>query len=552
MTAVRAGRLRPRLGILLVSVCLLVLSACGRSHDSSGPAAAPTSAGAAPAATKQVAEVTWNLPGEPASLDPVKVFTARDMWVSSNVCESLLEYQPDGSIGPGLATSIDTPNPTTYVVHLRPHVAFSDGKPMTATDVVYSLDRVMDPKSGSFWSQFASHVRSVTSADPSTVTIRLSQPDVIFYRMLGTPMGQVVEKAYAEKAGAQLGSSSGGIVCTGPYTLASWKKGQSITLQANDHWWNVGSHPLLTRKVTFTFVASDSTLAAGLTNGDIDGSYTVPSGAALTKLTQSDTGTLYTGPSTAQLVLIPTDVAGDGPLGNVKVRQALAKSIDYNGILSTLMPHTGAPLRAVVPPGAFGYARDTYQKAYDAFADPALDIAGAKKLLQRAHDLHPTLTFAFPSSQDLSVNMAEAIQSSAKAAGFNIVLKPLADAQFFALFSSAKARAKYDMFLTDWYADIPEPLELYLGMTTPGNSINMSDYDDQTVTQLLQKANVTPDDEQRAQLVVQAQATITHDEAWIPLAYELGTLYLNNKLGGATSASPYNIYAPWLATLGGR
>ena len=337
-----------------------------------------------------------------------------------------------------------------------------------------------------------------------------------------------------------------------PYTLADWSKGDSITLKANPDWWKIDQQPLLTQEATFTFVANESTMAAGLSNGDIDGTFVVPSGAALTKLTQADNGTLYTGPSTAQFVMIPTDVSGDGPLGDVQVRQALAKSIDYPGILSSVMPGTSAPLRAVVPPGAFGYARDAYQRAYDSFSEPAIDIDGAKALLQEAGDTHPTVSLAFPSDGELSVNIAEAIQSNAKAAGFNIVLKPLSDAQFFPLFSSAKARGKYDAFLTDWYVDIPEPLELYLPMTTPRNSVNMSNYDNPAVTALLTTANRTLDDAERAQLVIKAQEQITQDLVWIPIAYELGALYLSNELGGATSAQPYSFYAPWLATLGGR
>jgi peptide/nickel transport system substrate-binding protein len=535
-----------------VAACAaLALAGCGRSHDSK-PAATSSYAVAAPAATSPASSVTWNLPGEPASLDPVKVFSSRDMWVSANVCESLLTFTPSGALVPGLATSIDTPDDRTYVVHLRQNVDFSDGRPMTARDVVFSLDRVMDPKSGSYWSSFATNVDHVSATGPDTVTISMKKPDAVFYRMLGTPMGQVVEQAAAQKAGKAFGSASGGIVCTGPYELESWKKGDNLTLVANEHWWDIANHPLLTKKATFSFIADDSTLAAALTNGDVEGTFVLPGGAALTKLTHASDGKVYVGPSTTQLVLVPTQLQGTGPLSDPRVRDALLKSIDVRGIASTIYGPTGQPLRAIVPPGAFGYATSTYQKAYDAIAAPAQDVAGAKKLLEEAGDRHPSITIGVPSSSSSFVNVAEAIQSNAEQAGFEVKIKAMSDADFYPLYSSAKARTKVDAFVTDWFADIADPLELYMQIATPGAAADFGGYHDPATTALLARARSTLDDDQRAQLVVQAQKSITDDNVWLPLVYELGTLFLNNRLGGATSASPYTMYAPWLADLGAR
>jgi peptide/nickel transport system substrate-binding protein len=543
---------RLRRPLVATAVCTaLVLASCGKAHNDQQAGNAEFAV-AAPTATSSVGSVTWNLPQEPASLDPVKVFNSSDMTVSANICEALLAFSRDGELEPNLATSIDTPNPLTYVVHLRSGVTFSDGHPMTAQDVVFSLDRVMDPKSGSYWSGFATNVDKVTATNSHTVTITMKRPDAVFYRMLATPMGQVVERAAAQKAGSSFGSATGGIVCTGPYTLASWKKGDSITLAANPRWWDAADHPQLTRQITFTFVASDSTLASALTNGDVDGTFIVPGGGALTKLTHAANGQLYVGPSTSQLVLVPTQLTGSSALANPLVRQALADSIDYKGILSTIYGPTGAPLRAIVPPGAFGYAQKTFQDAYDALPQPSLDITAAKKLLAQAGDPHPTVTIGVPSSVDTFVNIAEAIQSSAKQAGFNVKIKSMSDADFYPLYSSAKARQQVDAFITDWYVDIPDPLELYMQIGTPGSAADFGGYDNKHVTSLLNQARQTLDDQKRAELVVKAQATITKDQVWIPMAYELGTMFLSNKLGGVTSASPYNDYAPWAAGLGAR
>ncbi|MEV8631910.1 ABC transporter substrate-binding protein [Streptosporangium sp. NPDC051023] len=545
-------RHRPARPVAVVVGAVLVLTSCGRPHDDKPSAAPGDHPVTAPAATQRVESVTWNLPGEPASLDPTKVFSGTDLWVSSNVCESLLAFTPSGSLEPGLAASISTPDPSTYVVHLRQGVTFSDGHPLTAEDVVFSIKRVTDPASGSYWSQFAARLDKVAVTDDQTVTITLKQPDAVFTGMLATPMGQIVRKVAAEKAGTTFGSARGGIVCTGPYTVASWKKGDSITLAANDRWWGANRRPLLARTVKFTFIADDSTVASALANGDVDGTFAVPGGAALTKLTNTASGKLHLGPSTAQTALVPTRLTGTGPLANPLVREALSSSIDYSGIISTIFGPTAKPLRAIVPPGAFSYATATFQQAYDALPERRRDIAAARRLLAQAGTPHPAMTLAVPSSVADLVRVGEAIQSNAKEAGFTITIKSMPDADFYPLFSSADARAKVDAFITDWFADIPDPLELYEQIGTPGSAADFGGYDDKKVAALLDQARSTPDAEQRAQLIVQAQQAITRDNVWLPIAYSLGTMFLNNRLGGATSASPYSFYSPWLTTLGGR
>src|SRR5262249_57198914 len=117
---------------------------------------------------------------------------------------------------------------TTYVVHLRQGATFFDGKPVTASDVVFSLDRVRDPKAGSYWGFFAQNVADVRADNASTVTITMSKPDAIFYQMLATPMAEVVEKDYVTREGSKYGSPSGGVMCSGAYKLVKWDAGNKI------------------------------------------------------------------------------------------------------------------------------------------------------------------------------------------------------------------------------------------------------------------------------------------------------------------------------------
>lgn len=544
---------RPLLLAASALALTLALASCGKDHTDGDTAPAPSSGGAsaAPAATSDVDAITWNLVGgEPATLDPAKTYGGSDLLVVSNICDALLTLTPEGTVAPGLASSIDRPDDTTYVVQLRPDATFFDGKPVTADDVVYSLDRVRDPKAGTYWGFFAQSVDDVVATDERTVTITMSEPDAIFYQMLTTPMAQVIEKAYATKAGADYGSPDGGVMCSGAYTLEKWDQGDSIVLEANDDWWNADENPQHAKRVTFSYLSDDATLTQALLNGDVDGSFSLPS-STIDQLRDTDSGRVYSGPTTQQLVLIPTDLSGDSALANPDLRQALAASIDYEGIVTTTLGGTAEPLRAIVPPGGWGTAREEYAAAYEKLPVPTQDLDRAAELVQQSGVDKPSFTLAVPSVIPEYVSLGEAIQSSAEQAGFDVTLKPLPGADFSALYGSAEARSKVDVFLSDYYADVPDPTQLYMQIGIPGGAADFGGYDNPTVADQLREARATSDDAKRAELTIEAQAAITADLVWLPLAYPQLSLFLNASLGGATAAFPYIMYAPWLPAIGG-
>src|SRR5579862_1083130 len=105
-----------------------------------------------PAGTASVASVTWAVYRPVNSLDPIFAFDYPENTAISLMCESLLLQEPNGSVQPGLA-SVSTPVPTKMVFTLRPGVKFWDGDPVTPADVIYSLQRQMDPAYGGFYGQ---------------------------------------------------------------------------------------------------------------------------------------------------------------------------------------------------------------------------------------------------------------------------------------------------------------------------------------------------------------------------------------------------------------
>src|SRR6267378_3766235 len=183
---------------LISLVALFLAAGCGGSSGGTTPSGLTATT---PAAKATIAAVNWNLPlGEPTSLDWIVDWDYGSAnTVLSNLCEGLWRQTPDGKIVPGLALSMANPNSTTYVYTMRPGVFFSDGHPMTAEDVAYSLNRHL-VGTASYWQLWYANVATVSVTAPLEVTVKLKKPDVLINEMMSTPAGYVGEEAFLNAA----------------------------------------------------------------------------------------------------------------------------------------------------------------------------------------------------------------------------------------------------------------------------------------------------------------------------------------------------------------
>lgn len=523
-------------------------SASGQS--ASNASLMPTPIPQIPAATKPVSSLTWNLNfGEPLTMDSGKVVDFDDMFVLANLCEPLEQLTPSGKVVPDLATSISQTNSTTYVVHVRQGVKFWDGHPMTAADVAFSLDRQLKPSLGSYYMLLVGGVfKSATATGPSTVTIRLTRPSSVFERMLVTPVSMVVEKAFVDAHGSSYGTAQVGPMCTGPYKFVNWSPGQSLTIKKNPDWWNASHQKILTDQAKFVFIGDPNTSTQALISGGANGEFLVPA-PAVPKL-KASTGKLVNGPAT--LIYALNAASDKGPAANPKIRDAVAKLIDYTGFASTQFLGTAIVNRALAVPNTWGSEQSTYAAAYRDLPDPAQDIAGARKLVQESGVKNPVINIATTSVSQGASELLNQMTQAGNQAGIKIVNKLLSVAQFGTLFTSAAARAPYSFFYSESNADIPDPLELYNQIALPSGGENYLGYNNPSVTQLLDKANATANGSTTAQLTVQAQKIITQEKPWIPIVAPYLTTYLTSNLGGLQVSFPSIMYSPWLAEIGGR
>jgi peptide/nickel transport system substrate-binding protein len=541
---------------LVAGAAALAAGCGGSSSDKTTGTNATTNGGAktefttlTPAAKGTVANVTWAIAdGEPTTIDPVKTGDLPSSTVVANMCDNLLQLQPDFSVKPGLAEKVDRPNPVTVVLHIRPNVTFWDGHPLTADDVVYSMKRNMDPSTQPVNAPVYMRVKSITKTGPLTVTVRFKAPDAVFLDGVTGVAGAIVEKAYATKQGKAFGTPRGGVMCTGAYKFDSWTSGDSIKLSANPSYWDTALRPKV-QNIEFRFIADSSTLTSALLSGEVDGAYEAPVGSS-TALGKSSQGTLYTGPSSASVSFGPT--TDKGPAADPRVRRALDLAIDKNAFIKNILHGAGAPLKTFTPPFVYhgSPAKATFQAGYDALPDNSKpDLAKAKALIAQARPAHKTLVIATAAGNQLTLQISTIVQAAARSLGLDMKIKQLQPTEFGQLFYNPAKRAGLDFVATTGYFDVPSALTYAPLFALKVGPFNWSGYDDPTVAKELGIALTSTDPQVSAQHFVKAQAIYGPADLQVSLAVAYERLFLNKRLTGVPASFAY-VSSPWAARLG--
>ncbi|MCA2223671.1 ABC transporter substrate-binding protein [Nonomuraea aurantiaca] len=539
--------------VAATAVALAMLAAgCYRDN---GAASTPAPGGAprhdlvtlTPAGAGEVDSVTWALYRGTTSIDPITAGDYPEITVTSLMCESLFRQSPDGSVEPGLATRLDFPDPKTAVLTLRDGVKFWDGSPMTAEDVAFSIERNRDPKGGGYWVPVLDRVTSVEPTGPRQVTLRLKQPDYWLRDVLSYMPGMVVSKRYVQAKGKDYGTVKGGAMCTGSFKLGQWRTGDVLSVVRNDGYWNRAESPLV-RRIDFKGIPDEATLTAALLTGEVDGAYLELPLSTMEQIRASGTVKVYHGPSYLIDALIVADM-GRGPLADPRVRRALSLAIDRESYIATLYKGSAQPARALGTPGTWGAERQVFQAAWDALPAPRVDLDSARKLVQEAGASGKTVRFGMSNELNKLATEANLVKSAAEKIGLKAELKAVSTDAYSGFFLDPKARADVDGFFTTNYPNWADPGALYATLSVPGGPQDYGRYRNPEAASLLQRARGSAGARQRAEATVAAQAIVTKDLPWIPIAAPDTVLVLNAKLTGATVSSQH-LFAPWASKLG--
>ena len=378
------------------------------------------------------------------------------------------------------------------------------------------------------------------------MTVTLSKPDELFVKEMATISGSIAEKSYMVKEGAKYGTAAGGVMCSGPYELKQWSPGNDIVLQANPHYWD----PAYTAKIktiTVKFIVNSSTLTSALLSGQVAGAYGVPATSYPELKTASD-GTLYFGPSLSITELAPTTTTG--PIGNVKIREALSLALDRTAIARVVYGGDAATNLALTPPTAWDpTATSIYQAAYAKLGSSTPELSMAKSLVKSVANHSAPITLGLLSGDQTELALGTAVQQAASSVGLNVKLVEMQPLAFSNAFFVASYRKGIDMLIDEGYLDVPDPLD-YTGLWFPkGALFDYTGYNNATVNKDLSTAQQTYDATTRANLITSAQAIYMANKIVIPVVNPDESLFLNKSITGAPASFAY-IYEPCLAKLG--
>lgn len=180
--------------------------------------------------------------------------------------EPLLIAEKSGQLKPWLAQSWKQVDPTTYVYNIRHGVKFSDGDPLTATDVAFSLNYYRQPGSLDAYN-FPTTLKSITATGPYTVTVKLTQPDAAWAVVpAGDPLG-IFEKKFFEAHKSTFGQPGTGVMGTGPWEFTSYNGTTSAQLKANPYYWG---GKVNIKNVSIQFFSSETSEALAFRDHEID------------------------------------------------------------------------------------------------------------------------------------------------------------------------------------------------------------------------------------------------------------------------------------------
>ncbi|MGE4585514.1 MAG: ABC transporter substrate-binding protein [Sphaerochaeta sp.] len=322
----------------------------------------------APQAPQKAATLTIGVSQEAVGLDPHIVTAFSSMRRIDLLYSRLVRLDENMKVVPDLAESWEIPNNLTYIFHLKKGVKFHNGREMVASDVKYSLERVLDPATASPGRSYISSISKIDVLDDYTVKLTLSAPLASLLDALTSNNISIVPKEAVEANGNLQRVAVG----TGPYMLKEWVVDNSMTLVKNPDYFEKGLP--LTDTVIFRVIPEEASLYAGVKSGNLDLA-TINDGATIRQASADKSVVVMSKPGMNVRVFSFNNEKK--PFDDVRVRQAVALALDRSEILTMAEYGMGAatgpiPISAkewAIPPDQLPFGKPDYAKAKQLLAE---------------------------------------------------------------------------------------------------------------------------------------------------------------------------------------
>ncbi len=405
------------------------------------------------------------------------------------------------TVVPVLAESVETPDDSTYIFHLRKGVKFHNGEEMTAEDVVFSLRRATDPAQSVFAKSHGAWIdrEGFEVIDRYTVKVRSKGPQGGVMNSLKCPYADILSKKAVLEAGADYFRRPVG---TGPYRLVNWVKGEKAELEFFPDYW--GERPYA-KKITFVVLPDDSTRVIALETGKVDMIYAVPP-ADYERLRDSPDVKVVKTPG---LVLLHLAMNTQSPkLADPRVRLALEYAIDKDAYNQVVYGGNAVTPRGPLPDGSLYLPANISAWPRDpAKARALLDEAGVKSL---------DLNLWVMNASD-RINGATVLQSMLAPLGVNLNVSVYENA----VINDMVRRGQHELYLCTWGMQNQRDAGNYWQAQFTKASIgstNDSRLSDDETDALITLANRTTDETARNAVFEKIWARLNELHPWVYLS----------------------------------
>jgi peptide/nickel transport system substrate-binding protein len=540
---------------------LVLLDACGPSPSSGGPvptAGVPGPVGAAPptaqaaaqptsaAAAAQSAAPTAAPAGQASrggtlrvgldvdadTLDPRLTKNTSGFRIKELAFNGLVAIGPDYVPVPDLAERWDNPDEKTWVFHLRPGVKFHDGTELTANDVKYTYESVLDQSFNSPFRAFYLTVAKVDATDRATVTFTLNAPFA--------PFLSYMDLAIVPQAAAQKSDFGTKPIGTGPFKVDGWNTGDSIDLSAYEGFY--AGRPNLDR-VRVKVVPDNSARVVGLESGDLDFVQSPLSPQDVTRVQSA--GKLKVDRTPAAGYTYVNLNTADPILSDKRVRQALSYLVNKQQIIDTIYKGIGQPANGPIVPGMWAYSPDVPSYPYDpAKAGQLLDEAGwavGADGVRAKGDQKLSLSVRTHSEDPDRRQLIQVLQSEFQKVGIDATTSTV---EFPAFFQDVQD-GKYQVAVIGWL-NLSDPDRATFRQFTIDGTANYGKYRNDQVDKLLKDARTTLDQNKAKMLYTDAVKQIVDDAPYIFVQYQEYIALYTPRLQGYV----INPVANWLSFRG--
>ncbi|MDR5699036.1 ABC transporter substrate-binding protein [Agromyces aerolatus] len=455
----------------------------------------------------------------PATFDPVQADNSTVDEVVIPAYNSLLTYDENIELTGELVDSWTVSEDGTKIdLTLRDDVTFHDGAPLTADDVVYTLDRISDIGIGV--AAFLTAYASSEAISETEVSITLSQPDAPFLAAL-TRVYVLNSALVSEHEGSDSGQSwlASNDAGSGPYELAEYSANQSARFtQYPDYW---GGFDGQAETIEFRYLTEASTQSSALTNGDVDIAMDITPREWATF--ESNEG--FTVDKADSNVVLYVFFNMDDPVtSNPALREAISHAYDYDQHVESILVGAGQTVNGVVPAGM--------QCVADDLEVPTFDLDRATQIIDENGLEGTTVTMTYLEATAEMEQAAALLQSNLAEIGVNLELQAITYPQYVELSSKPETRPQLGMiYAFPAFPDTSAILYQNFNSSMIGSQ-NWGGYSNPRVDELTNAAQVTSDQELRCEQYEEVQHLVTDDIASVNLANAQTVAVFNDRVQG--------------------